>query len=164
MLKTKFLIFIAIVMSIFLIGIGSVFIYQSVEIATKNNKFTKLKFTKLELANTYEKREKGLMSRKNMCDNCGMLFEFSDYKSRSFWMKDTLIPLDIIFINKTGQITNICKNMAPLDISTSCQSNQPVQYVLETNPKYLESRGIDIDSFIDIENLKTQAQNYDWNF
>lgn len=86
----------------------------------------------VELALTPDAAMKGLMDRKEMPEDHGMLFVFNDVRPRNFWMKNTLIPLDIIFINTDGTIRHIHENAVPHD-ETAIPSNGPVQYVLELN-------------------------------
>ena len=64
----------------------------------------------VEVAKTNEEQAEGLMYRLELKKNGGMLFLFNNEKKASFWMKNTLIPLDIIFINKNGSINKIYKN------------------------------------------------------
>ena len=90
---------------------------------------TKIKFD-IELARDDYERETGLMYRKAMKNNQAMLFIFEDEKPRYFWMKNTYIPLDIIYINGNKQIVSIAKNAKPLD-ETSLASKFPAKYVLE---------------------------------
>src|SRR3989338_783245 len=66
----------------------------------------------LEVALTDAEKEKGLMNRPGLAENRGMVFVFRPRKQTTFWMKDTLIPLDMIFINK-GKIVKIIKNAMP---------------------------------------------------
>ncbi len=66
----------------------------------------------LEIANTPEKRRKGLMNRKSMADNHGMVFIFPDEQVLSFWMSNTLIPLDIIYVSAEGEVVSIHQNAA----------------------------------------------------
>lgn len=68
----------------------------------------------VELATTPEEREKGLMFRKKLPENQGMLFVYPEEILPSFWMKNTLVSLDIIFINKAGRIVFIAQNTTPL--------------------------------------------------
>ena len=126
--------------------------------STVEPKPAKLQFSTLELANTLETQTIGLMNRNSLCDNCGMLFQFDISEIQSFWMKNTLIPLDIIFINNDGAITNICYNMQPNDITTNCSSSQPVQIVLETNPNFLKKLNLQEGSQLDLEYLFSQAK------
>jgi len=61
----------------------------------------------LKIADTPYLLSKGLSNRSELCPSCGMLFIFKSENFQTFWMKETLIPLDIIFLNKDGQITDI---------------------------------------------------------
>ncbi len=90
----------------------------------------------VELATNQKAWEFGLMNREYLADNHGMLFIFPSAKIESFWMKDTLIPLDLVFLNAQKQVVQIVENAHPcLDTSgETCPvytSNTPVQYVLE---------------------------------
>jgi uncharacterized membrane protein (UPF0127 family) len=86
----------------------------------------------------------GLMFRKEMAKDRGMLFEFGDEpKEESFWMKDTLIPLDMIFVAADGHIVNIHPNARPGDI-TPIPSLEPVTAVLEINGGMAEGLGIKV--------------------
>lgn len=67
----------------------------------------------VELALDNASRQRGLMFRRELAPDRGMLFVFPDVQHRSFWMKNTFIPLDIIFIKKNGQIANIVANAEP---------------------------------------------------
>lgn len=86
----------------------------------------------VEIADTPSEREKGLMFRTEMEDDHGMLFVFEDEKPRAFWMKNTLIPLDMIFIDEEGRIVHIHEKAVPEDL-TPVPSRYPAQYVLELN-------------------------------
>ena len=86
----------------------------------------------VEVALTDEDQANGLMGRREMAANAGMLFFFGEEKPRYFWMKDTLIPLDMLFIRKDGTISHIHPNARPLDES-AVASEGPVAAVLELN-------------------------------
>ncbi len=86
----------------------------------------------IELALTPAQQQQGLMNRTEMADTKGMLFFFGPEAPRSFWMKNTLIPLDMIFIKKDGTILNIHDSAIPHDL-TSIKSAGPVSAVLEIN-------------------------------
>lgn len=86
----------------------------------------------VELALTPLQQQKGLMNRSSMADDAGMLFFFGDEAPRAFWMKNTLIPLDIIFIKQNGIIHHIHENAIPHDL-TSIPSQGDVAAVLEIN-------------------------------
>lgn len=86
----------------------------------------------VEVADTKEKRERGLMYRDSLNLKVGMLFDFKVPKKVSFWMKNTYIPLDIIFINQNGYIVKTYENAVPLSIE-SIESKYIVRAVLEIN-------------------------------
>lgn len=87
----------------------------------------------VELALTPEEQSIGLMNRESMDDDKGMLFYFGgEEDERAFWMKNTLIPLDLIFIRADGRIHHIHENSIPGDLTTM-KSQGPVAAVLEIN-------------------------------
>jgi len=86
----------------------------------------------IELAKTPEQHAKGLMFRESLPDNQGMFFVFEADEPRSFWMKNTLIPLDIIFINKDFIITGI-SHAIPCTHDPCTIYNGTGKYVLEIN-------------------------------
>ena len=92
---------------------------------------TKHEFT-VEMATTPEARTIGLMFRKSMDPNAGMLFVFEKEEMRAFWMKNTLIPLDMVFIKKNGVIDSIHANAIPHD-ETPAPSKGLALGVLEIN-------------------------------
>lgn len=96
---------------------------------------------KIELALTPQEQAQGLMNRTSMAENAGMLFVFGDEAPRAFWMKNTLIPLDMIFIRKDGTIHHIHENAIPHDL-TSVPSEGPVSAVLEINGGLTTKLGI----------------------
>lgn len=89
-----------------------------------------LKNLEIEFANTADKIEYGMMYRKSMADNMGMLFFMGNMEMRSFWMKNTYVSLDIIFLDDQLKIVSIQRNAAPLT-TESRPSTGPAQYVLE---------------------------------
>ncbi|MCF6296170.1 MAG: DUF192 domain-containing protein [Flavobacteriaceae bacterium] len=86
----------------------------------------------IEIADTDYETQTGLMHRHSMLDNRGMLFVFPEMNLRSFYMKNTYIPLDIIYLDKDKFIVSIQENLKPLD-ETSLPSQVPAQYVFEIN-------------------------------
>jgi uncharacterized membrane protein (UPF0127 family) len=90
---------------------------------------TKIKID-LEIADNEYERQLGLMNRKSMEENQGMLFIFEFERMQSFWMRNTLIPLDILFINKDKKIVTIHKNTKTLS-AQSYPSTAPAIYVVE---------------------------------
>lgn len=95
----------------------------------------------VELAITQEEMTRGLMGRKELKPGTGMLFIFGNDGERAFWMKDTLIPLDMLFIKSDGSIHRIHPNAQPGDL-TQVFSRGPIRAVLEINGGEAEKQGI----------------------
>ena len=99
----------------------------------------------VEFADTYEEKTKGLMNRESLEENEGMFFLFEENAILSFWMKDTLIPLDIFFIDSDKMIVDI-QTMQPCS-KEPCKiyySNTPARYALELNAGFAEKNEIQI--------------------
>ncbi|ODT75754.1 MAG: hypothetical protein ABS76_33370 [Pelagibacterium sp. SCN 64-44] len=84
----------------------------------------------VEVVDTPETRAQGLMYRQELAPDAGMLFDFKEERPVSFWMRNTYIPLDMLFIGADGVVKNIHVNARPHD-TTSIPSDGPVQFVLE---------------------------------
>jgi uncharacterized membrane protein (UPF0127 family) len=84
----------------------------------------------LEIADTEAQREKGLMFRTALAPDAGMLFDYHKEQLATFWMQNTLIPLDMIFIAADGTVKTVHVNARPLD-TTPIPSDVPVRFVLE---------------------------------
>ena len=100
----------------------------------------KLKF-KVEIARTAEEQARGLMFRTSLPEFGGMIFPMVPPRVASFWMKDTVIPLDMIFIRSDGTIARIAANTIPYDLSP-VSSGEPVVAVLEIAGGRAEALGI----------------------
>ena len=96
---------------------------------------------RVEVADTLEKQERGLMFRQSMPENEGMLFVYKEPEEMSFWMRNTLIPLDIAFVGADGIILNI-HQARPLDESVLYRSAGAAKYVIETNQGWFSRHGI----------------------
>ena len=98
----------------------------------------------VELAVTPYQWSKGLMFRESLPEDAGMLFVFPDEKERSFWMKNTYIPLDILFISADKRIVSITKNAVPCAtlICPSYVSGERAMYVLEVNAGFADAHAI----------------------
>ncbi len=92
----------------------------------------------IEIADDEYQVQTGLMYRKSMLPNQGMLFIFPEEAPRSFYMKNTEFALDIIYIDKNNKVVSIQKNAKPYDES-SLPSEGPAQYVLEVNAQLTDS-------------------------
>ncbi|TYA84386.1 DUF192 domain-containing protein [Seonamhaeicola marinus] len=97
----------------------------------------------IEIADTEYDIQTGLMYRNSMEQKQGMLFVFEDETERYFYMKNTKIPLDIIYINSNKQIVSFQKNAKPFDES-SLPSNAPAKYVLELNAGLADNWGLSV--------------------
>jgi hypothetical protein len=95
----------------------------------------------VELATTAAQREQGLMFRQSMAANAGMLFLYPSEQPVAFWMKNTLIPLDMLFLKADGSIARIAANAVPHD-ETPIPSNASVKAVLEVNGGTATALGI----------------------
>ncbi|MBP9867982.1 MAG: DUF192 domain-containing protein [Alphaproteobacteria bacterium] len=96
----------------------------------------------VRIANNDQTREKGLMGVQNLPEDQGMLFVFDDLTPAQFWMKDTLIPLDMVFIDGMGVVSSVHSKARPLDFSV-ISSKEPVKAVLEISGGVAEKLGID---------------------
>jgi uncharacterized membrane protein (UPF0127 family) len=95
----------------------------------------------IEIANTEYERELGLMKRKSMEENQGMLFIFPVEKMQSFWMRNTLISLDMIFVNAKKEIVTIRKDTKVLS-DQSYPSTKPAKYVIEVDAGFSDRYNI----------------------
>jgi uncharacterized membrane protein (UPF0127 family) len=99
---------------------------QTLEIASKSG----VHAFQVEMAITPEEKEHGLMFRRELPDGQGMLFDFQTDQNVAFWMKNTYIPLDMLFIRSDGRILRIAENTEPLS-ERNIPSGGPVRAVLE---------------------------------
>ena len=113
---------------------------------------------KLEYATDSQQRAMGLMHRDVLCVDCGMLFVFENPGYLSFWMKNTLIPLDITFISADGTIINT--EAATPEPSTKDDSQlptykakKPALYVLETNQGWIQKNGLKDGDKLDMSKI-----------
>ena len=95
---------------------------------------------KAEFADTFQTRARGLMHREKLAQNAGMLFRFDEAATQCMWMKNTLIPLSVAFLDEAGTIVTILE-MQPHDETSRCSSG-PARYALEMNRAWFAERGI----------------------
>lgn len=113
--------------------------FVTIELNSKEYKF--------EIANTIKQREKGLMFRKKLAKNSGMLFVYPQERILYYYMKNTLIPLDIAFIDRNYNIINIEK-MEPLD-ETTVRSKKKALFALEVNRGFFTRIGVKVGDKIE---------------
>jgi hypothetical protein len=96
----------------------------------------------IEIADNEAEITQGLMYRRTMPDSCGMVFVFADSQPRTFWMKNTYLPLDILFLDETKKIVTIQANRTPFSVE-QIPSFEKAKYVLEVNAGYCKRKGIE---------------------
>lgn len=104
----------------------------------------------IEIADTPFERAVGLMYRRSMPAKAGMLFIYKQSKPQQFWMKNTYIPLDVIFMNENMQIVTIQKNKEPLS-NKVIPSYKNSLYVVEVNAGFCDKYGITVGDYIDFK-------------
>lgn len=82
------------------------------------------------------------MYRRSMADTQGMLFKFDKAEPQSFWMHNTYISLDIIYVNENKEIVKICKNAEPLKENQNLNSEKNAQYVIEVIGGFSDKFGV----------------------
>ena len=117
--------------------------------------FQKNKCVLLEVANTFKERRKGLMFRNSLKENHGMLFILDKPINIDIWMKNTLLPLDIIFISNT-KILNIYENLLPCTKKNCAKFNSKfkVDKIIELNAGAVKKFNIQIGKILEIEDFK----------
>jgi len=110
----------------------------------------------VEVAVTPEEHARGLMYRSRLADDAGMVFVFEEPSIQRFWMKNTLIPLDMIFIGKDRKIVGVVENAAP-ETETERMVGAPSQYVLEISGGLSAKLGIHRGEAVDFQNVPLPA-------
>jgi uncharacterized membrane protein (UPF0127 family) len=106
----------------------------------------------VEIAETPQKRSFGLMYRKELPEMSGMLFLFPREEPLSFWMKNTILPLDIIFINTAHTIVGIARNTTPFS-EKPLPSGGPAQFVLEVNGGFCQRHGVAVGDRVEFAGI-----------
>ena len=101
----------------------------------------------VEIADEPEEHSRGLMFRESMEENHGMLFVYTTEQTRGFWMKNTLIPLDIAYADREGRIVDI-QQMEP-QVTDPHMSKAPMTYALEMNQGWFEANGVRVGDRIE---------------
>ncbi len=107
----------------------------------------------VEVADSAEERAIGLMHRQSMPYNSGMWFIYETPRTVAFWMRNTLIPLDMIFVDQHGEVQKIHINARPLD-ETPIPGGDNIQFVLEVNAGLSERYGLGAGDFIRHPSIK----------
>ena len=145
---------IIIIVSIIIISLVTLSFFKKTPITPTDT--TKILLNKseyqIEIARTNNQKELGLSNRDSLCPNCGMLFIFEKDKMLPFWMKDTHIPLDMIWINSNYQITDIITATETNSLKI-LQNTQLAKYVLELNANNAKKNDLKIGDTINLPNL-----------
>lgn len=107
----------------------------------------------VELARTPAERARGLMERTALAEDAGMLFVFDETSVHAFWMKNTRIPLDMIFIDDGGRVVGVVARATPGDLSPR-SAGEPSRYVLEVSGGWAEARGVAAGDRVRFENVR----------
>ena len=110
----------------------------------------------IEVADTPSKREMGLMYRRELAADHGMLFIFPDESVLTFWMKNTPIPLDMIFIGSDLRIVGIVREAVPFTESAR-SVGLPSRYVLEINGGVAQKRGLEVGDKVRLEGVAAES-------
>ncbi|MDO8507994.1 MAG: DUF192 domain-containing protein [bacterium] len=119
----------------------------------KNDVCYKDRCFQVEIARTYAEHEKGLMSRESLPADHGMLFVFRESSRYSFWMKNTLIPLDIIWLDENGKVVYIKENTKPCGegLCETMKPDTPALYVLEINSGKVKEVGLNVGDSVQFD-------------
>lgn len=118
-----------------------------------NTKTNKTSMINLEVARSEKKRQTGLMFRENLKDSEGMIFIFDNKSYQKFWMKNTFIPLDIIFLDNNLNIVNFYESMEPNNEQKIYTSQKPVQIVIELKSNSIKNLDINKNTKFNILNI-----------
>lgn len=102
----------------------------------------------IEIAESDSSKARGLMERRQLPNRGGMFFPYEEAAPRSFWMANTYIPLDIIFVGPDSQVVNIAKNTRPLS-EQKISSEAPAQYIVEVRAGFADRHGLTDSTRID---------------
>jgi YVTN family beta-propeller protein len=122
-------------------------IVRTADNINNNNNSSVIARVFVEVADDQDETMRGLMFRKHLPWNAGMLFVFHNEEPRTFWMKNTFIPLDMIFVDSNLKIVDIKENVPPCAQGDECPlypSKERAQYVLEVNAGFVQENGIKI--------------------
>ena len=148
-MKSFFILF----FSLFLICLSSLFLTSCNENISEQEKdytiYINNNEIKVEIADSQLEQQQGLMNREYLEENSGMLFIFTEEQRKSFWMKNTLIPLDIIFIGEDYLINDIYR-VQPCKTDECELYSSTAKYVLEVDKGYSEENNINVGDFVDL--------------
>jgi len=113
---------------------------------------------RIEYATTPEDRERGLGGRTEIPDDYGMLFVFPEDGLYGFWMKDTLVPLDIFWLDSKGQVVSITRDVATSSYPNVFYPATPARYVLETATGFARAHTVATGTLLRLKNFPTVSK------
>ncbi len=124
--------------------------FPTKEIALETDK-EKIQLT-VEVADSEKERELGFMYREKVEEGKGMLFIFEDEAPRNFWMKNTLVPLDILYLNSRKEVVTVVENMEPCKAPQcpSYSSREPAMYALELPAGFVKAHKVTIGDMVNL--------------
>jgi uncharacterized protein len=143
--------FLLLVVLTVLSSVGACQAQPKVTISTKGREVEFL----VEIADTAGKRQMGLQYRQNLADDRGMIFLFPSESVQTFWMKNTPISLDMIFINRNRKIVGIVERTVPFSLD-SRSVTEPSQFVLEINGGLARRHGIQTGDSVRFDGIKIE--------
>lgn len=148
------------VLALFLIA-GGIFLYKT-QSNTPESGLVKGVFgdatLHIELVTTDETRQRGLGGRTSIQSDYGMLFVFPKSDRYGFWMKDTLVPLDMFWLDEGGRVVYMAQNVATSSYPAVFYPTVPALYVLETAAGFAEVHGIATGTPLQLKNLPTVSE------
>lgn len=139
--------------------VGSAGWFYFLNVTREPATLTPLPLASVEIADDPEERRQGLMFRRDLCGECGMLFIFPEPQNVGFWMKNTFISLDIVMLEEDGRIQIIHRDTVPEQTSPSYQG-EAVRFVLEVNAGWSEKAGLAAGDFVDVQELLSKGVPY----
>jgi len=126
---------------------------EKVKVKIKDKTYT------LEMAKTIAQKTKGLSQRESLCSDCGMIFVYSFEQRLPFWMKDTLLTLDIIWLDQNGRIVHLEKTVPPKSKNENgnyklYNPSAKAQYVIELNAGQIDQLQLNTGDLIDLSSLQ----------
>jgi uncharacterized membrane protein (UPF0127 family) len=106
----------------------------------------------VEVARTEAEQQRGLMFRQELAEDAGMLFIFPGSARRAFWMKNTLIPLDMLFVDEAGVVAGIVRQAEPLTLEPR-DPGVPCRFVLEVRGGWADRHGVEPGARLRLENV-----------
>lgn len=121
-----------------------------------------LNLTEVEVADGPREMARGLMYRGELCGSCGMVFVYPEARIRSFWMRNTALPLDMIFMENSGRIVDIQEHTEPLREFPPYTSRSPVSIILEVNAGFAGKVGLKVGDVVDLKTLWKKSIDFRW--